>query len=258
MEKIIKTTDFVHPLDYQLKEKILSTSVVKKAIGIFFEQKLDDVNRYIYSATNMCLTNIKPIGEYLYRSCSIFGLSEIPNVYLCHDYQFDIRCVGYNKPIIVIPDILLKNADSSILFGRIASAVASIVAEHNKMEFLIWIMENFSGIIDIPFATIAIRGMLYEWSRAQSYTTDRAFLLATKDYELSLKNIIFGEVPMNTLSNFIFGEKDTFDNQVQDFYRMEKLTDIISVMNNLTSCEVWIPARYKEIKEFYTECGGEL
>lgn len=258
MEKQIKTTDYVHPLDYKLKEKILNNSIVKKAIGVFFEQKLDDINRYIYSATNVCVDNIKPISTYLIQSCKLFDISEVPNIYLYHSYQFDIKCLGYDNPVMVIPDILLKNADDSILYGRIASAVASIVAEHNKLEFLIWIMENFTGIIGIPFASTAIRGMLYEWSRAQFYTTDRAFLLATKNYELSLKNILFGEVPMDTLSNFSFGNNDTFDKQVQDFYRKEKITDIISVINNLTSCEVWIPARYKELKEFYNECRGEL
>lgn len=258
MEKRIEKTDYVHPLDHQLKEKILGSSAVKKSIDIFFEQKLDDINRYIYSATNLCITNTNPISEYLLESCKLFGVSELPNIYLCHDYQFDVRCSGYDKPVIIIPDILLKNADNSILYGRIASAAASIAAEHNKMEFLIWIMENFAGAVDIPFAATVIRGMLYEWSRAQCYTSDRAFFLATKDYELSLKNILFGEVPMIILSNFTFGDDDTFESQVQDFYRMEKITDIISVMNNLTSCEVWIPARYKELKAFYAECGGEL
>lgn len=248
---------FIHPLDEQLADKILHSVPVKKFMNLIFENRLDEMNQYIYSASCVCVENNHPCFKYFQEGCALFGVEQTPRVYLCRSYQYDIQCFGYNDPVIVIPEVLIREAEDNLLRGRMMAAAASVKAGHHKLTFLLWMIENFSGMIEIPFAATALRSLLYEWGRAQQYSLDRAFLIASGNYESALKNILFGEVPKDILKNFSFCGTDTFDSQVEEFYRKANPLDIASAIYGLSQCETWLPARYRELKKFYADYGGD-
>jgi len=246
--------DYIHPLDREMADKVLNSSLVKGFLGTIFDEHLDDINVYVHSASLYQLDN-HPAVEYLREGCKLFGVDEQPPVYVVRSYQYDVICTGYEKPVIQIPDIFLENADNDILRGRMMAMAAAVKAGHHKLKFLLWTLQNFGSIIPIPFATTAMRGLLYEWYRAQYYTYDRAFYLSTKNMELSLKNILFGEISPDILENFEFGDNDTYDSQVESFFKSNNIVEGLASINAFFQHESWLPARYRELKKY---CKGDL
>lgn len=247
--------NFIHPTDREMSNKILNSGLIKTFLKTVFDEQLDEINSYIHGASLYQLEEEHPVMNYLREGCELFELEYVPAVYVVRSYQYDIDYSGFEKPIIQIPDILLKNADEDILRGRMMAAAAAIKAEHHKLKFLIWTLQNFGSIVKIPFATTAMRGLLYEWFRAQFYTYDRAFYLSTKNAELALKNILYGEISSDILENFDFGANGTYDNQVESFFHADNVVQGLASLNAFFQCESWLPARYKELKKF---CRGDL
>jgi hypothetical protein len=84
------------------------------------------------------------------------------------------------------------------------------------------------GVASVPIIRQAILAVLYEWNRTLQFSLDRAVLLATNNYELALKNILYGVVPDCILKNFQFGnEKDNFLEQAQRYLKNEDPAQII-------------------------------
>ncbi|MBR5565274.1 MAG: hypothetical protein IKW08_03810 [Roseburia sp.] len=243
---------YIHPWDKEMSEKVLSNPVVTSFLDTVFKENLDAVNSYIYSVSGICMEKNHPVVQYLKEGVRMFGLSSIPPVYITRNYRYDVNCIGYEEPVITISHQLLERNNKEILRGRMIAAAASIGAGHHKLSFLIWIMENFGSVIPIPFATTAIRGILYEWYRAQFYTLDRAFFLAVRDAKLALKNILYGEMPFDMLENYKFGEHDTYLEQVKEFYKVTNIAEGISGISGIFQCEIWLPARYHELWKY---CG---
>lgn len=249
-------TSFFHPLDKQLSDKVLHSPLMEKAVRLIINERLDEINQYVHQATHVRVNSEHPCVEYLREGCNFFGVDEIPPLYVRRSYRYDVECIGYKTPVVLVPELLLRDAPDGLLRGRMMSVAASIRAGHHKLGFLLWLDENFSGIIPLPFVGDAFRALLYEWQRAQKYSQDRAFYLAVENEKLALENLLFGEMPESVRDNFTYGDSDTFDKQVEDFYRMDSILDAAAALQGMLQCEIWIPARYKELKAFMQTQGG--
>lgn len=245
--------DFIYPTDRELSKKVLNSGTVKSFLKIILEEQLDDINLYIHDASEHRLGADDPAVGYLREGCELFGVETLPPVYLTRSYQYEICCTGYDKPIIQIPNLLLEKADRELLRGRMMAAAAAIKAEHHKLQFLMWILQNFGNIIPIPFAATAAQGLLNEWYRAQYYTRDRAFYIATKNKELSLKNVLYGEISPEILDHFHFENNGTYEAQVDDFFRINGAVDSVAKINAFFQCEDWLPMRYRELQKYCKE-----
>lgn len=241
---------YIHPEEKILRDKIFHFAGVNKILDIIVDENLDDINRFIYSASSFRLPREHKTVQYLEEGCKLFGVDIVPPVYLKRSYYADISCMGYNNPVIIVPDVLVNNAPDALLRGRMMATAASIKAGHQKLSFLIWFIDNFKGIIKIPGVGTALDALLYEWMRTQEYTLDRAFYLATKDSELALKNILYGEIPDRILNNFQFGPNGTFDKQVEDFKKPIGAAGTASKVIGYLQKETWIPERYSELKKY--------
>lgn len=250
------TDAFFHPLDKQLSDKVMHSPLMKKAMRLIINERLDEINWYTHQATHVRANPEHPCAEYLREGCDFFGVDEIPPLYVRSSYRYDVECIGYEAPVVLVPELLLRDAPDGLLRGRMMSVAASIRAGHHKMGFLLWLKENFGGIIPLPFVDDAFGALLYEWQRAQKYSQDRAFYLAVENKELALENVLFGEMPQSIRDNFTFGGNDTFDEQVEEFYRMDGVLDVAAAIQGMLQCEIWIPARYQELKAFIQTRGG--
>lgn len=246
---------YIHPEEKILVDRIYRLAGVNKILDIIMDEDLDNINRFIYSASSFQLPKEHKAVQYLEEGCRLFGVDTIPPVYLKRSYYTDISCVGYNIPVIVVPDVLVDKAPDALLRGRMMAAAASIKAGHQKLTFLIWFVDNFIGAIKIPGMGTALNALLYEWTRTQEYTMDRAFYLATENKELALKNILYGEIPDVILNNFRFGPNGTFDKQVEDFKKPIGTTGTISKVVGYLQKETWIPERYSNLKQYMYDDG---
>ena len=247
---MIAVRDFVHAQDKKLTKKIFADTPVKTWLDNLHEDHLDEVCEYVYSASLPEITDKKIIKMHDV-ACQKFGINSFV-MYYTRNYDYNISCVGYNFPAVLIPAILIEDADEEILQARLYSAAAAIAAGHPKLKFFLWMAENMSGVVSIPIIGTALLSILYEWNRVRQFTLDRAVFMATEDFELALKNILYGVVPQDILQNFKFDEaNNSFDEQTRRYFNTEDPTEIIGKIFSYTSDYSWLPRRYDELEKFY-------
>ena len=236
--------DFIHPKDKTLTEKILQI----KPLADWLENagELDEVCAYFYSASLPQIVD-ETLIEMMTRACKSFKVPATA-LYRTRTFEYNVVCVGYNNPVIVLPSVLLERNDRDIIQGRLYSAASAIAAQHPKFEFLLWAFENIQGL---PVINSTVKALLYEWNRSKVYTLDRAFFLATGDLELTMKNILYGIVPFEWLENFHFNSDDnTFLEQSERYFKNENPAQILGKVYGFFMDYAWLPTRYKEIKKF--------
>lgn len=245
--------DFIHPLDRSLSSKIMTFPVISRILDIVFDEKLDSVNQYLYHTSCIMLPDNHSAVLALRNGERFFNINQNLQVYTFHSYDFDIKIIGYHHPVVLVPSRLLEENNAFLLEERIASAVAAVIAGHNKLDFLLWIYDNFSGIISLPVLSTALIGLINEWRRSRQYTIDRAFLLYTKNYVLSKMNILYGNIPYSIFKNFDFKYDDSFQSQVNEFFIKDGALDLTAYLHSILQNEVWFPSRYKELSDYYKE-----
>lgn len=257
MADTYKPEAYVHPLDGGMTDKILRFQPLKAWMDGKFQDELDDVCDFVHSASCVRLPKEHALYRELDRACQMFQVKARPALYVKRDYGLALSCVGYHGPAILIPSSMLERGEPPILAGRLSAQVAAIAAGHHKLGFVMWVLENMDGVIPVPFAQEALLGMLYEWNRCRIYTTDRAFYLATGDYALTLRNILYGEVPDEILDGFTFGhgKTDTFLPQVERFMENGDIVDMASNLYGFLRKDSWMPKRYDEISRYVTKRG---
>lgn len=254
----MNSTEFIHPTDRALTEKIYAVGAVKTWMDNAFEEGLDDVCRYVYSAS--CPEETAPVVRgQMDRACGLFGLKPGVPVYRRRSYEYDVACVGYGAPGVVVSSALLDRGDQTIIAGRLGAAAGSIAAGHPKLSFLLWTVESMSGAIPIPFLNEALLALLYQWNRVRVFTQDRAFLTAARDYELALKNILYGVIPFDILERMSFSERDgDFLGQVERYLNRNSAAQKVGTVFSLFQDYAWLPERYHELQKFYHQWSEEV
>lgn len=261
MSNRVELRDYAHPMDLMLSQRILNFPLIKKILDIVFEEKLDTINYYAYQSSCIRLSDKHPAVTAFQNGKSFFNIDTEANVFVVRNYNFDVKVVGYTEPVILVSSRLIEENNGFLLKERLAAAASVIAAEHHKLDFLLWIYENCSGIINLPILSTALTALICEWQRCRQYTTDRAFLLYTNDYTLAKMNILYGLIPYEYFLKFDFNMRDTYYQQVEEFYRKDNILDISSSVMSLLQHEIWIPARYKELRDFYqggVGCGMDM
>ena len=228
----------------------MNSSIVKNCLKVIFTNNLDEVNSYLYSSSCIELGECTPVYAYMLEGCRLFDLDTIPRIYVVRSYFYDVTCMGMDQPIICIPHQLVERNDEDILRGRVIAAVAVIKAGHHRLSFISWIYDNFSSLLPIPLLDTALRAIKNEWFRAQFFTKDRAFYLATQDRALTLKNVLYGETSFEVLENFSFGANDTFAKQTAEFEQHDTAAEFVSFLSSYLQEESWLPERYSQVKEY--------
>lgn len=200
---MIDIKKYAHPLDQQMIDKILSSSVGRGLVDTIMSNNLDDICDYALENSYARLPMDSPLYGYLSEGQRLFGGPPIRALYIERDYEYETICHGLSHPVVIVPDALLKRDDQDILRARMLAASAAIAMGHHKIEFLLWMMETMSGSIPLPVVPEIVQGFFYEWFRCRRYTTDRAVWLAAKDRVLSAKNILYGHIPFEMLVGFI-------------------------------------------------------
>lgn len=242
--------NFVHPLDKSLSEKIFRTDTFRKLLDKIHEDDPDAVCDYVYSASlpEIADSSIKQMARV---ACDEFGIAPV-KLYLKRSYDFEVECAGYRRPIVILPAALLERDDREIIQGRLFAVTGAVAANHHKLAFLIWAAENLGGVADFPILGEVVKGFFYEWSRARQFTCDRAFLSATENFPLTLKNILYGNVPFEVLENFRFGgDDDDFLEQTRRYLRNDNPAQMLGKAFGFFSDFAWLPRRYEEVRNFY-------
>lgn len=255
---MISIKENAHPMDLMLMDKIFASEWYRKTIDMICETSLDATCDNLLHCSYAPVPKDSSIYLYLKEGKDLFNVGNIRDVYCTREYSFEVCSRGFTNPALIIPQELINKWDEKIIRARVLAGVASIAMEHHKLEFMLWILENMGGTVPVPFVSSAVHGFLYEWYRSRKYTMDRAVLLATQDISLTLKNILYGEVPFDILNNMRFGTaNDSFMPQIQLTNNRNGLSGIASKCLGVFQAYDWLPDRYQKVLDFYTN-GGKL
>lgn len=253
---MIPPQDFIHEQDARLTKRLFLETPLKSWFDKLHENNFDAICDYV------CTSSLPEISQGTLidmrdLACEKFGVAHF-SICRTRDYDMDLSFVGYNSPVVLIPDSLIRHATEDILQARLYAQAAAAAAGHHKLTFFIWAAQNMSGISGLPIIGQAVIALLYEWNRVRQFSLDRAVLLATGDFSLALKNILFGVVPNDVLEKFQFGsEDDTFLDQTRRYFNHDNPAQIVGKVFGYFSDFSWLPRRYEELRKFY-KSGGRL
>ena len=253
--------DFRHPEDSGIAQKIFVNAATQPILDKLKTLNIENVYSYLYAASCPQLTEktAPELHKNLTRACEMFGLQKHPKIYVTRNYREMVFVCGVNEPFIVFSSTYLKKFDPETLFGILAGQVAAIRCEHHKLLYIMWGLEYASSIISsvIPGGSLVFGALVNSWKRCRFFTYDRAFVLATHNRALSLKQILINVVPKKHLDEMKFGtEQDDFSQQVEDFVNgMGKTHQAVRTITQWISEKDWLPVRYEEVQNFCDEKG---
>lgn len=256
-ESSIRLETYQHEKDKKLISDIMNHPLTGKIFQWIHDKNIDSVYMYVYQSSCVLLTeeNSPKVIHMLKQACRRFGCVEVPDIYLIHDYNRTIEICGAGKPFLLISSRylgILEGEGESMMSGVLSSQIAAICAGHHKGLFLLWALEIVLQQMSLPKSAVAALEMLLnDWRRCRIYTCDRAFLVATRDYQRSIRNIFIMLLPGDILDDFGFGtSKDCYREQMERFLSADGLDNLVNMYNSATSDQSWMPLRYKELEEF--------
>lgn len=246
---------YQHKKDYQLFGQLLQKKIVEDLFGWCRTNHLDDAYQYAYQASclNITAQSVPEIYRLVEKASCEFGLCKVPKCYLVRNYEIKVEIIGIFEPALLVSSDYINSGGMERLYGALAAQTAGIAAEHYKGLALSWIFDACAGLLPVPQAALtAVKALLNEWKRCRWYTCDRAFLLATGNYQMALESLFERNVPMDILKRFQLGtDQDAYQAQVQRFMKKDTPSKIANLAHSLQSDTAWIPQRYWELQRFH-------
>ena len=244
--------EFQHGRDSSTASSIFNNNLTAQILNSL--QKTGMEKAYIYLYESSCPQLSERTAPKLFRSlecaCEMFGLETRPKIFVTRNYREMVFLRGVNAPFIIFSSEYLKKLDDETLFGILAGQVAGILCKHHTIFYITWGLEFASSFI--PGGSLVIAPFINEWTRCRFFTYDRAFALATKNRELSLRQVLLNVVPKNILDQMALGtSKDSFIEQATNFVNMtDRQANIRSVVSKFSDKD-WLPERFIELEKFF-------
>jgi len=252
--KLFDEKDFRHPQDFSFMNRLWENSVAKGVKEYIADNGIEEI--YAYFDKSSCIEISREMASGIYdllsRACDMFGLTNIPPLFVKRDYDMAVEIHGFDTPYIVISSLFLDKLSEEMLFGALASRVAGIKAGHHRTLFILWAANIFAQIV--PGFSLLAGAASNQWMRTRFYTYDRAFLLATQDIELTLQSILINTLSLHELRQMKCGTKE--DLYIGQMLGFNSANSIPKAYYYLFDSQDWAPARYAEIQNYYAGGGG--
>ncbi len=246
--------DVQHERDSELISSIMNCSAVNKITEIIQKNNLEEIYAYVFRSSYAELTgdNAEIILNMVKKACDIFGVSELPRVYLTREYGGTIEVKGFTEPFILIYSRYLEIADEISLFGEIAAAVAGIAANHHKAAFIADVLDILANQLP-QIAALGYDAIINQWKRSRYFTYDRAVFKVTGNYDFTLRHILLGRVPNEMLKQTEKQLHDMLLYQKEVFVRLVDNHALFAMLQKIGISEAWIPDRFNELLQYSEE-----
>lgn len=248
----INPSNFQHPIDKKTTQLIMGQDAFKKALQFISKNSLERQLACIYRSSMAKLTpeTAPHIFKMLEEACEMFGVDLMPEVYIQRIYSTEISMLGIETPMILLSTELLKQLDEQMLWGLLASEVSEIRNGFNEIRFVEWIC-NSTGLLPITI-TKPLNVLFQNWHKYLRYTYDRANLIATGDFNVTMCSILAGEAPMYVLKKMNFEDPECeYMKQSREF--LEKTghwTEVVRDYKAFADAGVYYAARYMNLYQF--------
>lgn len=251
------------PEDYQCEEdrklilEIMNHEAAIKLLNWIREQNIDEVYNSVYRSSFLRLNeHTSPaLMEALENACGMFGLEQVPPVYLTRDFEDTITIGGISEPFLMISQrylTMLEQEQPDLMRGIIAGQVAGICVGHHRGLLLVWLLDTILSLVAIPQVLVmALDALLNDWKRCRVYTCDRAMYLAMGDYPLALRGILSTVASPGLLDAMGLGTpEDAYRHQIAEFMDNSALDEAVNLLNSALTDTGWLPLRCHKLAQF--------
>ena len=192
------------------------------------------------------------------RCCAILSC-KVPDVYITTNPELNAYTSGQRRTCIVLHSGLVEALTPDELCFVIGHEVGHIKAAHGLYrqlgDMLIRYWDILASVVPVPgvgMLRIPLLLAYWEWYRRAEFTCDRAGLLC-------LQNLAPGLSALAKLSGKVAGYEDERNieetiAQTEAHKEVNKLVQLVSIMENSSTTHPFIPVRLKALKEY---AGGE-
>ena len=192
------------------------------------------------------------------RCCAILSC-KVPDVYITTNPELNAYTSGQRRTCIVLHSGLVEALTPDELCFVIGHEVGHIKAAHGLYrqlgDMLIRYWDILASVVPVPgvgMLRIPLLLAYWEWYRRAEFTCDRAGLLC-------LQNLAPGLSALAKLSGKVAGYEDERNieetiAQTEAHKEVNKLVQLVSIMENSSTTHPFIPVRLKALKEY---AGGD-
>lgn len=251
--KKLNVAEFQHPVDRKAVNAVLAVPGFEEMLKYVSDHSIERVYSFFNSSSMLKISReMSPkMHQMLEEAAQMYGTDAIPDLYLQRSYEYVINLDGMSKPYVVLPSAWLEVVDDQMLWAVLSAQIACIQAKHGMLEFIGNILDFTKSML--PFGVDAALDIaIKEWKRSRVYTADRAILLATENFELAAKHILFGDTSDVVLVGIGLDKPDnTYYQQAQEFIHRSGVEGMIQKVETLFSGNQWIASRYIELYNWY-------
>ena len=251
--KRLNVEEFQHPADRKAVNAVLSVPGFENILKYISDNSIERVYSFFNNSSMLKISReMSPkMHQMLEEAAQMYGTDVIPDLYLQRNYEYFINLDGMAKPYVTLPSAYLETVDDRMLWGMLSSQIAGIQAKHGTIEFIGNIVNMCRGMLPFGVDT-ALDLAIKDWKRSREYTVDRAFLLATEDFELAAKHILIGDASNAVLEGIGLAQpNNSFYQQAQEFVNRSGVEGMIQKVETLFSNGQWIASRYIELYNWY-------
>ena len=243
---------FQHPMDKQATQSVQSNQAFQKALKWISENSVERVVRQLNHSSRARVTpSVSPkLTRMIAEGCEMFGVGTEPELYLDRSYQLSMRAQGIKQPQIVMSTEFLKHLDERELWGMIACVTAGIRSGYCEITFV----EELCKCGLLPdILVIPLTSLFNVWHKYAQFSFDRAALIATGDFNVTMRAIMAGEAPKNILANVNFSDPDcAYMKQAREFLQQtDGVTSIARTAKAMSGDGIFYVSRYIDLFHFY-------
>ena len=251
--KKIHIDDFQHPADKRTVNTLIKLPAFQKILTFLSENTVEKTYNLMNDSSFLKISEkMSPkIFSMIKEAMDMFDVDVAPRVYVDRNYAMTVKLDGMKSPYLVFSSSVLEQYDDGMLWALIASEIAGIKASHATIKFVDNIIQIAKPIF--PFAIdVAVTLALNDWYRNKAYTYDRAILLASEDFEMTARHILFGEADLTTLENLHLSQPNNdYYKQAYEFLQRSGINGVYQKISTVFSREQWMASRYIELYNWY-------
>ena len=238
----LSVNDFAHPEDNAAVNSLMKIRAIDKLMSAIEEKSNQIFIRMVTLGNCVRLTeqNDPKTFSAVRKVCDVLDYESLPEIYTHRNYEIDVEPNGVDKPVLIIPDFVVNNFDTNLLYFTIGRAVTRLKSGY--LKFFIAAKLMLLTTDSIPFLSDAVKLALANWLRKSELTADRGGLLACQSFQTAVRFLLCkAGMPI----------KETKTVKIHDYIDEYKIDGGLAKMGKnvqtLTNCAGWANDRILEL-----------
>lgn len=252
---LIDPVVYQHPADKAAIEAIKKAPAFAKVLEFISKNSVEKYMGLINMSSYIHLTDktSPKLFEMLHEAMEMFGLEKEPDLFIERDYNLVAYIRGIESPYIKFTNAWLEamSDDDDMTWGCVAGNISGMKNGYAQMRFIQSLLNFSSGLIPELLAA-PLKGLFANWFKYAQFSLDRSMLLATRDFNTTMRIILCGEAPMDTLRSIDFVSPDnSYRRQCTEFLGDRGTAANIARGINALTNQAFYATRYMRLLDFY-------